>query len=70
MTSDALDLHLTDAQRELYEDTRTAAAQQLKPIADAGEPGRVNRPSSRRSPPSDYSRSCSRPTTRRPSSSV
>jgi acyl-CoA dehydrogenase len=44
MTIDALDLHLTDAQRELYEDTRAAAAQQLKPIADAGEPGRVNRP--------------------------
>jgi acyl-CoA dehydrogenase len=42
MTS-ALDIHLTDAERELYEETR-AAAQRLKPIADAGTPGRVNRP--------------------------
>jgi hypothetical protein len=32
MTIDALDLHLADAQRELYEGTRTAAAQQLRPI--------------------------------------
>jgi acyl-CoA dehydrogenase len=43
MTVDALDLHLTDAQRELYEDTRTVAAKRLGPIAGAGEPGRVNR---------------------------
>jgi acyl-CoA dehydrogenase len=40
----ALDLHLTDAQRELYERTRRLATETLKPIADAGEPGRVNRP--------------------------
>jgi acyl-CoA dehydrogenase len=42
--SAALDLHLTDAQRELYERTRILATDTLKPIADAGEPGRVNRP--------------------------
>jgi alkylation response protein AidB-like acyl-CoA dehydrogenase len=42
--STALDLHLTDAQRELYRETRALAADTLKPIADRGEPGRVNRP--------------------------
>jgi len=35
------DVHLTDAQRELYEETLRLP---LKPIADAGTPGRVNRP--------------------------
>src|ERR1700704_3528093 len=40
----ALDLHLSDEQQALYEDTRTLSAQQLKPIADGGTPGRVNRP--------------------------
>ncbi len=43
MTS-ALDLHLSAAQLELYERTRLLAAQELKPVADAGDPGRVNRP--------------------------
>ncbi len=43
MTS-ALDLHLSEAQLELYERTRLLAARELKPVADAGEPGRVNRP--------------------------
>ena len=42
--SDALDLHLSDEQRELYERTRTLAADVLKPISDAGRPRRVNRP--------------------------
>jgi alkylation response protein AidB-like acyl-CoA dehydrogenase len=44
MTASALDLHLTEDQRRLYERTRELAANTLKPIADAGEPGRVNRP--------------------------
>ncbi len=42
--SDALNLHLTDAQRQLYDDTRALASQTLAPIAAGGEPGRVNRP--------------------------
>jgi acyl-CoA dehydrogenase len=41
--TDALDLHLSDAQRELYAATRTLAGQTLAPIAAAGKPGRVNR---------------------------
>jgi acyl-CoA dehydrogenase len=41
--TDALDLHLSAEQRELYEDTRALAATRLKPIADAGRPCRVNR---------------------------
>jgi alkylation response protein AidB-like acyl-CoA dehydrogenase len=40
----ALDLHLTATQLELYERTRRLATETLKPIADAGDPGRVNRP--------------------------
>jgi acyl-CoA dehydrogenase len=44
MTSGALDLHLSQAQRELYEETRTLAVTYLAPIAATGEPGRVNRP--------------------------
>jgi hypothetical protein len=44
MTSSALDLHLSQAQRELYEETRAVASAELAPIAAAGEPGRVNRP--------------------------
>ena len=40
----ALDLHLSEAQRELYERTQRLAGETLKPIAAAGEPGRVNRP--------------------------
>jgi acyl-CoA dehydrogenase len=43
MTS-ALDLHLTQEQRELYENTRALAKTTLKPIADKGRPCRVNRP--------------------------
>ena len=42
--SEALDLHLSQAQRELYGRTRRLATETLKPIADAGPPGRVNRP--------------------------
>ena len=42
--SDALDLHLSDAERALYEQTRVLAATELRPIADAGVPGSVNRP--------------------------
>jgi acyl-CoA dehydrogenase len=42
--SDALELHLTQEQRELYENTRRLAESTLKPIADQGRPGRVNRP--------------------------
>ncbi|MDQ6816381.1 MAG: acyl-CoA dehydrogenase family protein [Actinomycetota bacterium] len=38
------DLHLTAEQRELYEHTRVLAREVLKPLADQGEPGRVNRP--------------------------
>jgi acyl-CoA dehydrogenase len=40
----ALDLHLSGAQRELYEETRRLATTLLPEIAAAGEPGRVNRP--------------------------
>jgi hypothetical protein len=43
MTSSALDLHLSQAQRQLYEDTRALAAAELAPAAATGEPGRVNR---------------------------
>ncbi len=42
--SDALDLHLTDAQRALYADTLRLATSGLAPVAASGEPGRVNRP--------------------------
>ena len=38
------DLHLSEAELALYEDTRRIAQTELKPIADAGEPGLVNRP--------------------------
>ena len=42
---DALDLHLSDGERRaLRADERAGATQLAKPIADAGEPGRVNRP--------------------------
>jgi alkylation response protein AidB-like acyl-CoA dehydrogenase len=44
MTSGALDLHLTRGQRELYEETRAVAQEHLHPLAQAGEPCRVNRP--------------------------
>jgi acyl-CoA dehydrogenase len=40
----ALDLHLSAEQRELYESTRQLAATTLKQLADAGRPCRVNRP--------------------------
>jgi alkylation response protein AidB-like acyl-CoA dehydrogenase len=43
MTAAALDLHLSEAERELYEETRAIARTQLAPIASAGTPGRVNR---------------------------
>ena len=39
-----IDLHLTDDQRRLYEETRRLARTELKPIADRGAAGRVNRP--------------------------
>jgi acyl-CoA dehydrogenase len=39
----ALDLHLSPGQVELYEETRALATDTLTPIADAGQPGRVNR---------------------------
>jgi acyl-CoA dehydrogenase len=42
--SGALDLHLSNEQRELYERTRALGATVFKPIAAQGEPGRVNRP--------------------------
>jgi len=42
--SAALDLHLTAEQQRLYEDTRGLATRALKPVADQGQPGRVNRP--------------------------
>ncbi len=42
--SDALDLHLTSEQRELYARTRALAEDDLAPIAAAGDDGRVNRP--------------------------
>jgi acyl-CoA dehydrogenase len=41
--TDALDLHLSDAHRRLYERTR-ALADTLAPLAARGEPGRINRP--------------------------
>ncbi|MGZ4171090.1 MAG: acyl-CoA dehydrogenase family protein, partial [Solirubrobacteraceae bacterium] len=44
MTPSALDLHLNQDQRDLYERTRDLAVQTLAPIAAAGTPGRVNRP--------------------------
>jgi alkylation response protein AidB-like acyl-CoA dehydrogenase len=44
MSSGGFDLHLSEEQVELYRDTRSLAAERLKPIADAGTPGRVNRP--------------------------
>jgi alkylation response protein AidB-like acyl-CoA dehydrogenase len=40
----ALDLHLNQDQRDLYERTWELATETLAPIAAAGEPGRVNRP--------------------------
>jgi acyl-CoA dehydrogenase len=43
-SSAALELHLDDAQRALYRDTHRLAVDELKPIADAEMPGRVNRP--------------------------
>jgi acyl-CoA dehydrogenase len=42
--ADALDLHLNQDQRDLYERTRALASETLAPIAAAGESGRVNRP--------------------------
>jgi alkylation response protein AidB-like acyl-CoA dehydrogenase len=42
--TDALDLHLSDDQRALYDGTRSLAADVLAPIAAAHPPGRVNRP--------------------------
>jgi acyl-CoA dehydrogenase len=39
-----IDLHLSPAQRQLYDETRELARETLKPIADQGTPGRVNRP--------------------------
>lgn len=42
--SAALDVHLTAEQRALLARTAALAADQLAPIAAAGEPGRVNRP--------------------------
>jgi len=44
MTASALDLHLRQDQRDLYERTHALAVQTLAPIAAAGTPGRVNRP--------------------------
>jgi len=40
----ALDLHLHEDERALYERTRSLAREVLAPIAAAGPPGRVNRP--------------------------
>ena len=40
----ARDRHLSEAQLELYERTRTLAATTLGAIADAGRSGEVNRP--------------------------
>ncbi len=40
----ALDLHLSDDERALYERTRALAAEVLAPIAAASRPGRVDRP--------------------------
>ncbi len=42
--SRALDLHLSDDERQLYADTSELARSTLKAIADRGTPGRVNRP--------------------------
>lgn len=42
--TDALDLHLSADQRALYERTLRLADGTLAPIANGGEPGRVNRP--------------------------
>lgn len=42
--NDALDLHLSGEQRELYETTRRLAAGPLKEVAAGGTPGEVNRP--------------------------
>jgi acyl-CoA dehydrogenase len=44
MSLSALDLHLSQDQRDLYERTRAIAGEALAPIAAAGIPGRVNRP--------------------------
>jgi acyl-CoA dehydrogenase len=41
---ETLESHLTHEQRDLLADTRELAASALKPLAEAGEPGRVNRP--------------------------
>src|SRR5947209_5368642 len=38
------DVHLSSEQRDLYERTQALAADVLKPVADQGKPGRVNRP--------------------------
>jgi len=40
----ALELHLTDAERDLYDRTRALASATLAPIAGAGVAGHVNRP--------------------------
>ena len=40
----ALELHLTDAERDLYDRTRALASGTLAPIAGDGPAGRVNRP--------------------------
>ncbi|MFZ0387715.1 MAG: acyl-CoA dehydrogenase family protein [Solirubrobacteraceae bacterium] len=40
----ALELHLSDAERDLYDRTRALASETLAPIAGAGVAGRVNRP--------------------------
>lgn len=40
----ALDLHLSEHERELYNSTRRLAADTLAPIAAKGRPGRINRP--------------------------
>jgi acyl-CoA dehydrogenase len=42
--SEALDVHLSDAQRALLRESADLARGVLAPIAAAGEPGRVNRP--------------------------
>jgi alkylation response protein AidB-like acyl-CoA dehydrogenase len=42
--SETLDLHLSEAQRELYENTRRLAAGPLRDLARRGDPGTVNRP--------------------------
>jgi alkylation response protein AidB-like acyl-CoA dehydrogenase len=40
----ALDVHLSDDERDLYENTRRLGAEILAPVAGQGAPGRVNRP--------------------------